>query len=109
MSRNKVVVEEGVVRVITVGIQGPPESVSRRPTSTPATRPRANALITQELSPPQPFQTSTPPPMPGYKFRRAWRTESPLWALTPRSPVTSCQLSPLLTHSRWPRRLRCLP
>jgi hypothetical protein len=24
MSRNKVVVEEGVVRVITVGIQGPP-------------------------------------------------------------------------------------
>jgi hypothetical protein len=63
MSRNKVVVEEGVVRVITVGIQGPPESVSRRPTSTPATRPRANALITQELSPPQPFRTSTQPPM----------------------------------------------
>jgi hypothetical protein len=43
MSRNKVVVEESVVRVVTVGIQGPPGSVSRRPTSTMATRPRANA------------------------------------------------------------------
>ena len=51
MSRAKVIIEESVVRVVTVGIQGPPGRRYRAgATSTPATRPHGSGPTTPALS-----------------------------------------------------------
>jgi hypothetical protein len=61
MSRNKVVVEEGVVRVVTIGIQGPPGvGISQQyvDDGDAASRQRANHTGTQPSSTISDFNTA---------------------------------------------------